>query len=515
MAKNDKKAPDQEKVTLTSGVSKKFKQSPLLYIGSVAILVLVVVTFVGGDLLSGGRLGGGSGDLTFGYYDHAPISWVPGNVFQQYYERIIHYYRSQGMDINDNRFNSQIWRQAYEFAAVHTAIIQVIKKSNYSVPDKTVDRKVAQLDQFQDNGRFSPALYNQMSDKSRRTLWRQTQEELTKETFFNDLTGMLIPSAEADFIAGMASSVRSFDVVSFKVDDYPVSEYRAFAEENAGLFNSIHLSMISTSSERETKRIRESVLNGATLFEDAARSQSQDGYADRGGDIGRMSFFELEYDIPNVSDRQSIFSLLKGELSEVISTGNGWAFFRIEDEMITANFDDLTVMDKVRSYVRNFQRGSMEDWAITQANNFITAVNELGFDNAVSSQSLQKGSFGPLPINYGGLQLFTTLTSFTIPGINSQELGEIAVNENFWKISFSTQLNTPSEPFVQGNNVFVLYPTEQTESDEETVSNVASTYSGYWLSNVTDRSLQPYFLNHAKMEDNFWDVYFRVFQSHQ
>ena len=512
MAKIDKNAQDQEKESITSGISKKFKQTPLLYIGSVVILLLVVVTFVGGDLLSGGRYGRGGGDLTFGYYDRAPISWVPGNVFQQYYDRIMNYYRSQGVDANDVRYESHIWRQAYEFAAVHTAIIQVMKKTNYTVPDKTVDRSVAKLGQFQDNGRFSPALYNQMSDSSRRSLWRQTQEDITKAVFFDDLTNMLMSSAEVDFIANMASTVRSFDMVSFKVDDYPASEYLAFAHENAELFNSIHLSKISISSEREAKRIRDSVINGTTLFEDAAMSQSQDNYADRGGDMGNMSYFELEYDIPNVSDRQNIFALASGDLSEVINSGNSWAFFRIENEMTEANFDDLSVMEKVRTYVRNYQRGSMEDWAIAQARDFINAANESGFDNAARVRSLEKQSFGPLPINYAGVQLFTTLASFTIPGLNSQQLGDIASNENFWKISFSTELNTPSEPFVQGNNVFVFYPTEQKNAEEETVSGVAAAYSDYWLDNVIDRSLQPYFLNHAKMEDNFWEVYSRVFR---
>jgi len=512
MAKKDKNPAPQEKETVASGVSKKFKQNPALYIGSVVILILVVVTFVGGDLLSGGRFGRvGSGDFTFGHYDKTPISWVPGNIFSQYYEQVVHYYRSYGVDANDSRYAAQIWRQAYEATAVHIAILQIMKKSNYIIPDKTVDRNVAQLPQFQDNGRFSPALYNQMSDNTRRALWKQTQEDLIKAAYHNDMFNTLISSSEADFIAEMASNSRSFDMVSFKVDNYPDSEYRSFAQENTELFGMVHLSRITVNNEREAGKILESIKNGTTLFEDAARSHSQDSFADRGGDIGPLYFYELDQEIPNIEDRRIIANLAKGTLSDVVNMGGGWAVFRIEEEIIMPNFDDEAVMEKVRSYIRNFQRGKMEDWALAQAADFIAEAEESGFDNAARWRNLDKQSFGPLPINYGSVDLFTALESFTISGFTPQELGNIARNENFWNIAFSAGLNTPSQPLVQGNNVLVLYPTEEIKADEDAVMDIKSKYSTYWVNNTVNQSFQPYFLNHEKMDDTFWDTYFRIF----
>jgi len=512
MAKKDKKSADQEKESIGESVSKKFRQNPALYIGSVLVLVLVVVTFVGGDLLSGGGFGGGRGDLTFGYYDKSPISWVPGNMFSQYVERVVQYYRSQGVDANDIRFESQVWRQAFDAAVVHTAILRIMDKSKYIVPDRTVDRNVAKLPNFQDNGRFSQALYRQMSDAQRSSLWRQTQDDLTKMAFYSDLFGTIISSSEAEFIADMASATRSFDVVSFKVDDYPASEYTAFARDNAQLFNSIHLSRISINSEREAQRILAIIKDGTMLFEDAARSQSQDAYADRGGDMGSRLFYELDQEIPDVSAREAIFSLEKGTLSDIIKNGGEWSFYRIEEEKTEADFEDEAVMERVKSYIRSFRRGLMEDWAFTQAQGFIEEAKLSGFDNAARSRFLDKQSFGPLPINFGGLDLFTTLESFTIPGLTSQDLGGIARNDNFWKTAFSTELNTPTEPLVQGNNVLVFLPTEESKADEGSVENISSMYSSYWVNSITEQSLNSYFLNNEKMEDNFWDVYFRVFQ---
>jgi len=511
MAKKDKKSADQEKESIGEGVYRKFKQNPALYIGSVAILVLVVVTFVGGDLLSGGGFGGGRGDLTFGYYDKAPISWVPGNMFSQYVDRVVHYYRSQGMDANDLRFESQVWRQAYDATVVHTAILRIMNKSRYIVPSRTVDRNVAKLPNFQDNGRFSQALYRQMSDAQRSSLWRQTQDDLIKMAFYNDLFGTVITPSEAEFIADMALTTRSFDVVLFKVDDYPASEYVSFARENAQLFNSIHLSRISINSEKEAQRILASIKDGTMLFEDAARAQSQDMYADRGGDMGSRLFYELDQDIPDVSAREGIFSLEKGALSDIIKNDSEWSFYRIEEEKTEADFEDAAVMDTVKSYIRSFRRGLMEDWAFAQAQVFIDEAKLSGFDSAAGSRLLDKQSFGPLPINYGGLDLFTKLESFTIPGLTSNDLGNIARNENFWKIAYSTELNTPSEPLVQGNNVLVFLPTEEAKADGSSVENISSMYSSYWVNSIKEQSLNTYFLTSEKMEDNFWDVYFRVF----
>ncbi|MCL2758993.1 MAG: SurA N-terminal domain-containing protein [Treponema sp.] len=511
MAKRDKKGPTQERESAGAEIIKKFKQSPGIYIGSVVILVLVTVTFIGGDFLSGGGLGSSGGDLTFGYYDKVPISWVPGNMLSQYYEQAVFNFRSQGYDPNDSWVSYYIWKQAYERTVVHTAVLQMTNKSNYKASGKTVDKEIVQLPQFYDNGRFSMTLYNRMSDSARLSLWRQTQEDLTKRMFFRDFFRLLVPENEANFIAAMGSPNRSFEAVRFFVDDYPESEYLSYAYDNSALFGTIHLSKISVSSEREAKRILDSVRNGTITFEDAARTQSIDGFSDRGGDMGIRFCYELNDEIPGFFDRDTIYNLGRGEISDIVSTTDGWSFFRVESELIDANFNDSGMMDRVRFHLRSFSRGRMEDWAIEQAYNFINDSMESGFGNAVRSRNLERYSFGPLPLNYGGVDLFTSLESFENSGISSQELQELSSNENFWRVAFSAPVNSPSEPLVQGNYVFVFFPVQESETNESLIENVAAGYASY-VETITDRSLQFYFLsNDEKMEDNFSDVFFRYF----
>jgi peptidyl-prolyl cis-trans isomerase D len=513
MAKKDKKNQANEDDSGFSEILGKFKANPALYIGSVVILVLVVVTFVGGDFLSGGRrYVQKGGDLTFGYYDNVPISWVAGNKLSQYYEQLVRRYRDQ-IDLNNFQIAMSLWSQAFEAAAVNTAVLQEMKRSNYEPPEKVVDREVAKLPQFQDEkGNFSIFLYRQRSESERLSLWRQVSEELTAIQFYNDLFSLLIPAGEKEFFSKMGADMRAFEMVYFSVDDFPDSEYLTWARENPDLFKSIHLSKITVKSgERAAKKILESIKDGTTTFEDAARSQSQDNYADRGGDMGVQYVYDIEKEITDVVIRNDIFNLGKGELSAVVNLDDKWVFFRIEDGLKPADFDDYAVMDRVRSYMRNYERGRMEDWAVARADEFIADAKEDGFANTARRSNKERIKIGPLPINYGNVGLFTSLSEFNNSAFQGQELSDLSKNTNFWKTAFSTPLDTPSSPLVHGNKVIVLLPDVQIDIDKERAEQFSSFYSDYWLGSITEQSLQPFFMNSPRMKNNFWETYSKFF----
>ena len=522
MAKNKKTASPQDKESAFEAIVKKFKQSPGIYIGSVVILLLVIVTFLGGDLLSGGGFGAKGDDLTFGYYDKAPISYVPGNFFSQNYDNIYRYYQnyfqSQGISWDDmDQFSqlmrsSEIWRMAYEGALAHTAVLEIMKRSGYDIPQNIVDREVARLPQFQENGRFSSALYNQLSESSRLSVWRQTREDLIKMKYFSDLFDISIPKGEAEFIAAMASPLRNYEMVAFSVEDYPESEYISYARNNASLFNSIHMSRITvSSSERDARRVLSSVMNGTTTFEDAARNQSTDFYASTGGDMGNRYFYELDREIPSAADRSTVYSLRAGEISDIVATTDGWSFFRIESGSKQADFSDEILMEKVRSYVRGFERGRMEDWAISVADNFIRDAVSSDFEEAAFLWNLERDSFGPLAINYGSVDLFSSLESFSVNNISSSDLKSLAFNENFWKTIITAPLNTPSRPLVQGNAVLVFIPVEEAPADVQFTESIEQMYSGWWLNYVAEQLIQQYFVNNERTADNFWETFFQYF----
>ena len=500
MASKGKKSQGRADNSSNSEFIQRFKTSPFLFGGTLFVLVIVIIAFVlVPAIVPGSRE---APDFTFGYYDKIPISYVPGNYLARYYEWISQYYRN--MSEGYNMFIEQrIWRDSFEAAAFRVAVLQEIKKSGYSVSDFTVDKEVAQ--QFMENGRFSSALYNRYDKNERLAMWRRTQDDIAVRKYHEDMEGLLKPSQAPQFFGKMTSVRRSFDFVSFSVDAYPDSGIISYANEHADIFRQIHLSRITImSSEREARQILNSIKDGSTTFEDAAKAHSQDFYSERGGDMGIKPIHELYQDIPGEAERQLVIALGKDELSEVMKIDNGWAIFRAEEELQPVDVSDAATLERVRSYVQTFERGLMEDLAFEEANKFITVVNEKGFEAALLENDLIKQSFGPVSINYGDVDLFDSLAASSIP-----ELSGSSSDENFWKTAFGTEINTPSEPFVQGGNVLVLFPTSEQEADEDAIEAIQTAYTGHWLDNAADQSMRLHFLNSNRMEDRFMETFMR------
>jgi hypothetical protein len=233
--------------------------------------------------------------------------------------------------------------------------------------------------------------------------------------------------------------------------------------------------------------------------------------------MGAKAAHELGSDIPEEAVREKMMALGKGEFSDVIKTNvlmrtatgtdfaPGWVFFRAEEAVQEADGSDPAVLERVRTYVRNYERGRMEDWALEVANGFVAQVNEIGFESAVSDRGLETRRFGPVPVNYGDFGLFITLGSQQV-----SEISGAASDENFWRTAFSTPVNTPSQPVVRGSNVLVLFPTEETEAEEETIEGITSLFVAN-IRNISEQSLRTFIINSPKMDDKFTDMYFRLF----
>ncbi|MDR0624655.1 MAG: peptidylprolyl isomerase [Treponema sp.] len=511
MVSRGKKTPAPEEHSAKSEFIRRFKANPFIFIGTIVILVIVVIAFVLVPAIVPNAEMGQAPDLTFGFYNKVPINYVPGGYFAQVQETLARYQQSSINDSNYQLMSYQIWRAAFEETVVHTGILQEMEAAGYTPPAEVVDREVAGLPMFQENGRFSAARYQELDNNTRLTLWRQVRESIAEEYYKADITGLLKPAREGAFISRMASPQRTFDMTFFPIENYPDAEVISYAGENSGLFQVTHFSKITVnSSEREARQILDSIKAGTTTFEDAAKTHSQDSYAEKGGDMGIKLAYELTAEAPAPEDREKLLALGKGEYSDLIKLDAGWAFFRVEDIPYPADTGDSATLEKIRSYIREFERGRMEDWAITEAEEFIAQAAESGFEGAVIEQSLEKRQFGPIPVNYGGIDLFTTLASFQVG-----EISGAVSDENFWRTAFSTPLNTLSSPLVLGNNVLVLFPLEESDADESASGNIESLLSSYWLSYNAEQAVRSFFLNNEKLEDRFFEIFLRYFWSQE
>jgi hypothetical protein len=492
---------------------RQFKARPLVFVGTIIILVIVIVAFVFVPVFVPEARGGG--DLTFGTWNKRPISYVPGNYLAQRQRELAQQMQNSLNDANYTFISRYIWRQAFEDAAVHTAILDEMSVAGYEAPADLVDRRVAQLPDFQESGRFSPARWNRLDNTTRLNLWREIQDSIAIEQYIEDITGLKVSTTEADFIARMGETRRSFNLVAFPLSSWPEGELAAYAAENANLFLTTHLFRITVASnEREAAQILKSIQDGTTSFEDAAKLHSGDMYADRGGDMGLKMAYELALELENPADREYAVGMKTGEYSPVIKLETGWTFFRAEADPYPADLSDSGAMGKIRAYVMDFERGRIEDWIIADAELFAESINNNGVEQAAFFRGVEVRSFGPLPLNYGarsysdwgyetdGVNLFPALSSFSI-----EELNTAGSQEIFWKNAFATPLNEPSAPFVAGNNVLILVPTAEETADEESLDAIRNTYSSYWVSESTQQNLRSLFLASSKLVDRFNTVY--------
>ena len=482
----------------------RLKTHPFLFVGTVVVLVIVIVAFVLVPAIPSTTRRGGQ-ELVFGYYNKVPIKYVTDNYFYQVLQYLT---RNQNPSTDDPNYFfmvRQIWRQAFEETAVHLGMLDEVKQAGYIAPEAVVNRNVAELPQFQENGRFSAARYQTMDKNSRMSLWRQVQESLASSNYVTDLSGLKVSSKEASFVSSMASPRRSFDLAVFPFSSYPDSEIISYAGANSALFRVVHLSRIFISAgEREARQILDSVKNGTSTFEEAARLNSQDSYADKGGDMGIRMAYELLTEAGDDQSREGVINLARGEISGIIKVANGWAFFRAEETAHAADIDDPAQKEKIQNYIMGYSRGQVEDWLIAEAEKFSAEAKAEGFDEAIEAGNITKRNFGPIPINYGNSALFATVSSAGV-----SEIAGAGTNEFFWKAAFSTPLNTPSNPLVIGDNVIVLLPLEESNA-EENETQMIEMYYPYWMGSGTEQEFRLHFLTSEKLDDHFEELFWKL-----
>ena len=503
MPSKEKKQSEKRDDSARSEIMHRLKTHPFLFIGTVVILVIVIVAFVFVPAIVPNTQRGE--DLVFGYYNKVPVRYVKDNYF---YQVLSYLSRNQQPSTDDPNYIfmiRQMWRQAFEEAAIRLGILDEVKQAGYVIPEDVVDMEVAELPQFQENGRFSAIKYREMDSNSRMSLWRQVRESIIVNSYVQDLSDLKTSSREAEFISSMASPRRTFDLALFPFSLYPDSEISAYAAANSSLFQVTHLSRITiSSSEREAQQVLTMVRDGISTFEEAAKTNSQDSYADRGGDMGIRMAFELIYEIPEEQTRQIVVSLGRGEISELVKVASGWAFFRAEEAVHPADINDLSQKEKIRSYIMSYSRGQVEDWLIGEAEKFSSLAKAETFDEAIAESNAEKRNFGPIPVNYGNSALFGTVSSAGIP-----ELSSAGTNTFFWNTAFSTPLNTVSAPIVIGDNVIVLFPLEESEA-EESETQMIEMYYPYWVNSGNEQGFRLYFLSSDKFDDRFEELFWKL-----
>jgi len=202
-------------------------------------------------------------------------------------------------------------------------IIQSFKKEGYYIPDNVVDERVTEIISEQYGG-------------DRNALIRTLQAQGTSmATFKDDVKKQIIVSAMR------AKNISQSVIISpYKIEQYYQDNIQQFTQQKQVKLRHIFLRNSLFKSERVNdkgekvevdpqyliaKEIHQKILTGSD-FADLARAYSEGTQRSRGGDWGWVSESTLRPELAKVA-----FSLRPGQVSDVITTDDGFHILMVED----------------------------------------------------------------------------------------------------------------------------------------------------------------------------------------
>ncbi|MFW6291445.1 MAG: peptidylprolyl isomerase, partial [Spirochaetota bacterium] len=307
------------------------------------------------------------------------------------------------------------------------------------------------------------------------------------------------------FLVDMAGPERQFRFVQFGSADYPDAEVVEYGEANADRFRRVNLSVITiTTSESEAEQIREQAVSRQTSFEDLARNQSTDSYADDGGEMGWVYFHELEPDFEDTSVIEEIFALEEGEISRVLETTFGWAIYRVDEAPIEPDFTDASVITAVRDYMTSFERGLIEDYLESQADEFVAQARADGFAAASAGINQSPATTDYFPVNYGNTRYFGEVNASS-----NAALSAAAFREDFFEELFALSGDEVSDPMVVRDYVFVFQLADERPPEESTIDALDSGTPRI-IRRFAQEQIQDALVDDELLVDNFSATYNRA-----
>ncbi len=502
MASRELRRAKQRKADNVSDIIEKRHEShPLIYGGTIVVLVIVVVTFVLVGPTGPMRAGGGMpGSVVFGSYDGHDITYYPGSYFAEQRDAIAN--QLKGSANQDPTVMAQsVWYQAFLATAQHVAILAQADDAGVVVTDDAVDKALLSYPGYLDeNGKFSEARYNAASSADKASTRKLMRENMTQNVVMTDIGGGIKQgSKENDFVTSMFKAERSFSFVSWPFTSFPTDEVRKYGEANKSRFVKIKLSRILVKSgESEAQQIRRKIADKTSTFEELAKTYSKDAFADKGGDMGWRYAYDLEADFEAKDAAQKVLALKSGEVSDVLKGSFGWMIYRCDSDAVDADFTSTATLDDVRKYLTTYEKGKIEDYFSNQAGLLQRKAETEGLDAAARQAGLTVNALQPMPINLSNL--FSLAPLRAVPDTATPT--NAAYSEDFFYRAFSLGKDQVSAPIILDDQVLVL----KLKSEQDLPASSAAIMSS-WLAYTAGQSLQTdlgaTLMSPDKLKDDF------------
>lgn len=418
----------------------KTKQNPLVFIGSVLLLVIITIAFV----FTGGVGTPTSNEIIeFGTYDGTKI------IYDEDFVNTTEYIMEQMQMYGQEADMFSAMSQAFQDSVLTLAYIDEVEKAGYILPESKVNREMIQF-YVDEEGNYSEMLFQQTPESTRSQIKVGTEETLMKNVYAADLANLKSSSKEIDFVEKMNETQRSFNLVSFNTADYPQSEIEKFGKENAKLFVRYNMNIITLDDKESAETLLARINNEEITFADASTEYSINQYSGDDGVLDNALHYELKNVIVNEEEFNTLVALPMETVSNVIETSTGYSIFSVTAAPIVAEFPNESLTNVVYEYLTVFETGRIEEYFINLAKDFASAALS-GYSAALDNFGVTNTVVEKIPLNYGGIPLLAALPTQTVT-----QLAQAQSNEHFFEQAFSLEKGEYSEPIVLGNEIIVL-----------------------------------------------------------
>ncbi len=472
----------------------KTKQNPLIFIGSVLLLILIAIAFI---FTPGFGSPTNTDVIEFGSYDGEKI------VYDENFLNTSEYYMEQ-MEMYGQQPNIfSAMTQAFQETVMNLAFISEVEDTGYIVPESKVNREMIQY--FTDEeGKYSEMLFQQTPDATKTAIKAGTENMTVRNIYANDVANMKRSSKESAFIKKMNETQRSFDVVSFNTANYPKEEIEKFGTENAELFIQYNMQIITLDDEKSAEALLKRINNDEITFDDAVTEFSIDQYSGDDGKLNNSLQYELKNVIVEENDFNTLIALPVGSKSNVIETSTGYSIFLVSANPDKAEFPNESLVDVVNEYLTVFEIGRIEEYFINEAKDFVTSSIATGYESAVEEYGLTSSLLEDFPVNYGNVPLLDSLPTSSVSALSQAQS-----NEQFFEKAFSLEKGAYSDPIVLGKDIVVLRMNDEITVPAET-EQVDYMYE-YYISQFDSADITSKIMASDKLENNLLNAVIKNF----
>lgn len=497
--------------------TRKHEQKPsqkntMLKIASYTILLLIIVAFIGGPLITFFTPTPQANE--FGSYAGNSILYDPMNYFGRSTQSQIEYYRQQ---FNDRNFIDSMGRVAMRGAFDQTvevfALLDIAQVNSYYVSNEKINKIISEIPDLQTEGKFDIELYKLIPKETRLKLLEVQRQIELSGTIRNDLLEQeFISENEQRFLNHLNNDRRLLHYIVLEhanVKDKSI--LTEFAEQNLDFFTLYEFKSLTVADEEEAKTIRARIVNGESSFEEEVESYSIDSGKEDQGERGSLYAYEISEDeseealeaIKNLEEETGV--------SEVIRNNEGnFAMYMRTTEPDPLDMEDEESLDVVQKYLNAYDPKYIEEKIQAEAERFIESAREETFADAAAAFDYSIYRTNYFPINIGSVTVFDKVEEEGRQEEQSIPINFLSDEETMLEELFALEKKAISKYYTVGNRSYVFFvdelqpPPELSDIgvEEGDINRIAA-----FLRTYKNNLLKNFVVDEKKLKDNFVNAY--------